>query len=201
MPALLPSDKPVVGGARYHWITVFSKPPRWLWVTMLALLILAVMWPWPMIVPFAVMFGFDAFLRWQYWREANVVLTQCRIIRCIGVPEWTSAEASMRLDRIHGLVIEQTALGKILDYGTIELESPVKNNDLQKLSRIKDPQRFYRLLQVTIYGSGTPDDPDYRPEHHTAPLPALGGRSADGRLTQLRAKLPELRSKLTGRED
>ena len=103
MPALLPSERPEVGRAKYHWVTMFSKPPTWIWVTMLLALVAAIIWPWPMVIPFAVLFGFNAFLRWQYWDQALVVLTQRRIIRVIGVPEATTTEVSLRVDRIHGL--------------------------------------------------------------------------------------------------
>lgn len=182
---------------------MFSKPPTWVWMLMLGTLVLAVIWPWPMIVPFAVLFAANAFLRWQLWDQAIVVLTRRRIIRVIGVPEATTTEASLRLDRIHGAVLTQTLLGKLLDYGTIELESPVKNNDLQELRRIQHPHQFYRLLRNMIFGEGVPDDPDYRPgDHQTEPLPDLEGhrRSLRSRMPAVRAKLPELRSKLTGRE-
>ena len=202
MPALLPSERPEVGRAKYHWITMFSKPPTWIWVTMLLALVAAIIWPWPMIIPFAILFGFNAFRRWQYWDQALVVLTQRRIIRVIGVPEATTTEVSLRVDRIHGLVLQQTLLGKLLDYGTIELESPVKNNDLQELRRIERPHQFYRLLRTMVFGDGPPDDPDYRPEeHNTAPLPELSGQSKGlrARMPAVKAKLPDLKSKLTGR--
>src|SRR5690349_20726776 len=121
MPALLPSELPVLGKAQHHWIVLF-RSPGWILGGALALLFLAaVIDPSPMAAVFLLVLVLVGFVRWQTWRAEAVILTRRRIIRVRGVPETTTTESSLRLDRISGAVLEQTVMGKLLNYGTIEL--------------------------------------------------------------------------------
>jgi hypothetical protein len=96
------------------------------------------------------------------------------VIRVRGVPETTSSESSLRLDRISGVVLEQTVLGKLLDYGSIEIEAPGQHPDVRLLTKIARPHPFYLQVRRVVFGEAVELDPDERPQDFiTAPLPRL----------------------------
>jgi Bacterial PH domain len=130
--------------------------------------------PNPMAFVLVLVLGGNIFLRWQTWRAESVILTRARLIRVRGVPETTSSESSLRLDRISGVVLEQTVLGKILDYGSIEVEAPGQHPDVRILTKIGRPHPFYLQIRRVVFGEGVDLDPDDRPQDFvTAPLPRL----------------------------
>lgn len=183
MPALLPSELPVRARTRHHWIVMFRRPH---WVLLVALVLLFVM---TLISPntvgwifVLVMLGFG-FVRWQTWHAEWVILTSKRLIRVQGVPETTTSEASLRLDRISGARMIQTVPGKVLGYATIDLEAPGDHPDVRRLERIAHPHRFFLELRRMVFGEPVPPDPNddplgYEAEYDTEPLPVLppGGR-------------------------
>ena len=176
MPALLPSELPVRARTRHHWIVMLRLPSRLLLIALLLLLLMAIVSPDPMVLLFAVVVGAVGFFRWHTWRAEWVILTSQRIIRVQGVPETTSSEASLRLDRISGARVIQTVPGKILGYANIELEAPGEHPDIRRLRRIAHPHAFYLELRRQVFGDGQPPDPDDEPgEHITEPLPSLPG--------------------------
>ncbi len=124
---------------RHHWI-VLLRPPHWvLVVVLLVLLLAAAVWPRADGWVFALAVGSWAFVRWQTWQAESVILTSKRVMRVHGVPETTSTEASLRLDRISGIVLGETVPGKLLDYGTIELEAPGRPPRRPQLVKIERP--------------------------------------------------------------
>lgn len=172
--ALLPSELPVLARARHHWIVMLRLPSRYILYLLAAFLVAAVIKPDPMVLVFAVVVGAGAFVRWQTWRAEMILITRSRVIRYRGVPETTSSESSLRLDRITGLVLEQTVLGKILDYGSIEIEAPGQHPDVRMLVKIARPHNFYLRLRQIVFGEGVDLDPDDQPQDFiTAPLPKL----------------------------
>lgn len=172
MPAFLPNELPVVARARHHWIVLLRKPSLILTIALVVLLLAAIFKPAPMAGLFAVVFGAAAFLRWQTWQAERIYVTRTRIVRLRGVPETTTTESSLRLDRISGAVLTQTVLGKVLNYGTIELEAPGNHPDFRRLVNVERPHEFYRRLRSVIFGDGVGIDPDDHPqEYETAPLP------------------------------
>ncbi|PZS16477.1 MAG: hypothetical protein DLM57_10340 [Pseudonocardiales bacterium] len=174
MLGLLPSELPVLGRARHHWIVMFRLPHRVLSVALVVLLLAAVGQPDPMALVFGVVLSGLGFLRWQTWRAEVILLTRSRIIRVRGVPETTSTESSLRLDRISGAVLEQTVIGKLLNYGSIEIEAPGQHPDVRQLVKIARPHRFYLQVRRVVFGEGIDLDPDDRPQDFiTAPLPRL----------------------------
>jgi hypothetical protein len=180
MPALMPSELPEVARTKHHWIVLLRPPSLWHAVAGLGVLVLAVIWPAPWLMLFIVLVGAVAFLRWQTWQAELIILTQKRIIRVQGVPETTTSEAFLRLDRISGARLVQTVPGKILKYGTVELEAPGDHPDVRRLKKIPEPHRFYGELRRRVFGELAPD-PDEAPpppdealtEFVTAPLPRV----------------------------
>jgi Bacterial PH domain len=174
VPALLPSELPVVARTRHHWVVLLRRPHWVLASGLVVLLLAAAVWPWPMALVFALAFGSWAFVRWQTWNAESVIITQRRVVRVRGVPETTSTEASLRLDRISGVVLEQTVPGKLLDYGTIELEAPGSHPDVRKLVKIERPNQFYLQLRWAVFGEPHAPDPNEDPKAFvTAPIPRV----------------------------
>ena len=174
MPAFLPSELPVRCRVRHHWIVLLAPPHKVLAVALAVLLVAAILDPNPMAWLLAVIVVVAAALRWQTWRAEQVILTGKRVIRVQGVPETTSVEASLRIDRVSGARITETVPGKILGYGTIELEAPGEHPGVRKLVRIKDPQGFYLELRRVIFNEpGTDPDSGDLTDYLTAPLPQL----------------------------
>ena len=83
-------------------------------------------------------------------------------------------EAYLRVDRISGARLVQTVPGKILKYGTIELEAPGDHPDVRRLKKIAEPHYFYGELRKLLFGVPRPPDPDEAPaEFVTSPLPRI----------------------------
>jgi hypothetical protein len=155
------------------------RRPHWLLLLAFAVLVLMVIisprsMGWILVL---VVLGFG-FLRWQTWQAEWVILTSKRIIRVQGVPETTTSEASLRLDRVAGARIVQTVPGKVLGYATIELEAPGDHPDVRRLARIAHPHEFFLELRRVIFGEPLPPDPNddprgYAADFTTEPLPVL----------------------------
>jgi hypothetical protein len=153
---------------------MFRPPHLLLAIAIVLLLLMAVIEPNPMAWLLAVVVGGFAFLRWQTWQAEWVILTGKRIIRVQGVPETTTSEASLRIDRISGARMIQTVPGKILGYANIELEAPGDHPDVRRLKRIAQPHEFYLELRRVVFGEPRAPDPDDDPQQHiTEPLPFL----------------------------
>lgn len=159
MPALMGSELPEVARARQHWIVLLSPPERWAVVALLVLLV----WAWldpVMAVVLILVLAAVAFLRWRAWRAEMVILTTRRIVRVRGVPETTTTEASLRIDRVTGVRLVQTVPGKVLGYGTIVVEAPGDHPDARKLARIAEPADFYDKLRSLVFADRAGPVPD-----------------------------------------
>jgi hypothetical protein len=163
VPAFLPSELPVRASTRHHWITLLRAPHRYVSLALAVLLLSAVLQPMPMAFILGIAVAVIAFLRWQTWTAEWVILTGKRIIRVQGVPETTSSEASLRVDRISGARLVETVPGKVLKYGTIELEAPGDHPDVRRLHKIANARPFYFELRRVVFGDDSPADPDDEP--------------------------------------
>jgi hypothetical protein len=182
VPALLPSELPVRARTRHHWIVLWRPPHKFLGIALAVLLVAAVVDPNPMAFLLGLVIAVLGFLRCQTWNAERIILTSKRIIRVQGVPETTSSEASLRIDRISGARLVQTVPGKLLGYGTIELEAPGDHPDVRRLEKIAQPKTFYLELRRVIFGEPVAPDPDNNPEDYvTEPLPTLSPRDRFGR--------------------
>ena len=172
MPALLQSELPELARTRHHWIVLIAPPSKWAMLGLLALFAAAVVKPTPFALLFLIVFVAAAALRWQTWRAELIILTRKRVVRVRGVPETTSSEASLRIDRVSGARLVQTVPGKLLDYGTIELEAPGDHPDVRHLVRIAEPNRFYDQLRRLLFTDPMEQDPDDGAARYpTEPLP------------------------------
>jgi len=182
VPALLPSELPVRARTRHHWIVLLRPPHKLLTVALLVFLVAAAFEPNPMAWLLGLFLVVVGFVRVQTWQAERIMLTGKRIIRVQGVPETTTSEASLRVDRISGARLIQTVPGKLLGYGTIELEAPGDHPDVRRLTRIEKPKTFYLELRRLVFGEpGAPDPDDSPTDYVTAPLPLLPERDRFGR--------------------
>jgi hypothetical protein len=182
VPALLPSELPVRAATRHHWIVLWRRPHLVLTIALIVFLLAAIAQPDPMAWLFGLFLAVVGFFRVQTWQAEQIILTSKRIIRVQGVPETTSSEASLRVDRISGARMIQTVPGKLLRYATIELEAPGDHPDVRKLKHIARPKEFYLELRRVVFGEPVPPDPDDQPSDYvTEPLPTLPQRDRFGR--------------------
>ncbi|MGI8759896.1 MAG: hypothetical protein ACR2LF_01035 [Jatrophihabitantaceae bacterium] len=173
MPAFLRSELPLLASTRHHWIVLLRRPHPVLAGALLVMLLAALLAPVPMAYVLLATVVAIGLLRWQTWRAERMILTRTRIVRVRGVPETTSTEASVRLARISGAVLVQTVLGKILDYGSIEIDAPGRT-DLRTLSTIAHPHEFYLQLRRVVFGTDAGTDGWEDPAgFDTSPLPVL----------------------------
>jgi hypothetical protein len=171
------SELPVLARTNHHWIVLFKLPHRFAGIGLLLLLVWGIFQP-AMLIVLVLIIAVNMLLRVRTWRAETIILTQKRIIRVQGVPETTNTEASLRIDRVSGARLIQTVPGKLLDYGTIELEAPGDHPDVRRLIRIVHPNEFYSGLRGIVFGERLPPDPDEGPTdlNATTPLPRLGPR-------------------------
>lgn len=177
MPPLMRSEVPVVCTTRHHPIVLIRLPGKIPGLALLALAIWALAAPamWIVVVLVVVV---ALLFRWQTWNAERIILTRKRIIRVQGVPETTTSEAFLRVDRVSGMRIVQSVPGKLLDYATIELEAPGNHPDVRRMVKIWHPHAFYRELRHLLFSEQKPDPDEVGtaaglPEDVTAPLPRL----------------------------
>jgi hypothetical protein len=176
MPPLMRSELPVVTTTRHHPIVLLRLPSIWGMLGLAALVLWALMTPaiWFVVIVLIVV---TMLFRWQTWQAERIILTRKRIIRVQGVPETTTSEAFLRVDRVSGIRIVQSVPGKLLDYATIDLEAPGNHPDVRHLVKIWHPHAFYRDLRHLVFSEQRPDPDDVGtnglPEDATAPLPRI----------------------------
>jgi len=174
VPALLPSELPVRARTRHHWIVLLRPPHKLLTIALLVFLIAAALQPEPMAWLFGLFLIVAGFFRVQTWQAEQILLTGKRIIRVQGVPETTTSEASLRVDRISGVRLVETVPGKLFGYGTIEIEAPGDHPGVRSLVKIEKPKTFYLALRRLVFGEpGAPDPDDQPSDYVTAPLPVV----------------------------
>lgn len=176
MPPLLRSELPIRAKTRHSPITWFRPTSRETAIVLGLTAVLAWLflsgW-WAIIGVSAEVLAILAF-RIQTWSAEWIILTGKRIIRIQGVLETTTAEASLRLDRVSGARLVQTVPGKWFGYGSIELEAPGAHPDTHNLMMIRDAVPFFMILRELIFGEPQPPDPDdYAQDHITEPIPVV----------------------------
>lgn len=178
MPEFLRSELPVRATTRQHWIVMLRSVRRATLVTFGVLVLLAVLWPYPMLI--ALILVVAAFLLWRYllWRNERIYLTGKRIVRMDGIPAISRHEAWLRVDRISGARFIESWLGAQLHYATIELEAPGDHPGVRHLIKVGRASPFYLAMRDTVFGETWSPDPDESPveqpvDYATEPLPRL----------------------------
>jgi hypothetical protein len=176
MPALMRSELPELARTRHHWVVLFRLPNRYAAIGLLVLLVWG-LFAHGVLVALLAIVCVVLLLRYRTWHAELIILTRKRIVRLQGVPETTTSEASLRIERVSGARLIQTVPGKIFGYGTIELEAPGDHPDVRRLIKIADPRRFYTRLRAVVFGDlagpPAPDPDDGLPSYPTERLPRL----------------------------
>lgn len=97
-------------------------------------------------------FWFSAFLSLTAildYRNAHLILTNKRILFKAGYARKLSLE--MLLNKVQGIDIDQSLLGRMLNYGVITIKGEGINNI--KIKNIREPYAFREKVQNIIEGS------------------------------------------------
>ena len=187
MPAFLPSELPVRASARHHWIVLFRLPHRCIGVALRVLLLVVVLleptrWRWFFVARRCRGISVPALA--DVWRAEWIILTSKRIIRVQGVPETTSSEASLRLDRISGVALIETVLGQAARLRRrSSSRRPATTRACGSLVKIADRGEFYlELRRRGLRARPSRPRPGRRPAatYITEPLPAAARADATG---------------------
>ena len=76
------------------------------------------------------------------WRADHIMVTDSRIIRVSGLI--THTVDAMRLSKITDTTLIRPFLGRILDYGTIRIESSGQRQSLERIDYVPSPGEIYR---------------------------------------------------------
>lgn len=100
-------------------------------------------------------------------RYTSYVITNLRLIKVTGII--SRKLASIPWTRMTGLGYRQRAMGRVLGYATIFIESANEESGLREFSDVNDPQTFHqRLLDMVSAKSGQ--------SHRPPPAPTVGKR-------------------------
>jgi uncharacterized membrane protein YdbT with pleckstrin-like domain len=103
----------------------------------------------------ALLLGLFVYLDVQYiiWRSETYTITDERVLLRRGVIGKFSR--SIGLARVQDVSTSQNVLGRIFDFGTVEIESAGKDG-AEVLTYVPDPQHFRNVLFERLHGSSAP---------------------------------------------
>jgi hypothetical protein len=124
LEGLMGQKEKIVFKARQHWLVIVPRLVLWSVVSLVILLIAAVLTavigPPALLLLLALVFPFWRimvdFLNW--WNE-QYVITNRRVIQLEGTINKHSIDSS--LEKVNDVVLEQSALGRILNYGDVQI--------------------------------------------------------------------------------
>jgi uncharacterized membrane protein YdbT with pleckstrin-like domain len=172
VPALLPDERQKAR-RRQSKVVLLSPPHKLLTAALLVLLIMAIAQPrWMVVVLLLVVLAIGVW-RVLNWQAEWILLTDKRIIRTAGLPETTTVEAFLRVDRISGVVLVQSVFGRLCGYGTIHIEASGSHPTLRTLEKVADVGPFYLILRDAVFGTKGVDPDEEPADYVTAELPVL----------------------------
>lgn len=136
--------------------------------------------------------------RWWWWRTQEFLVTNYRLVLAWGVLSKNASDSA--LEKINDAQLEITALGRLLDYGTLRVltAAPLQGADL--LDRLNHAKAFKKAMMVAKHELLSGDDGDgYRRRPFElpttpptmVPAPAGGGIDVSGGLDPTRADTPD----------
>ncbi|MGI8687672.1 MAG: PH domain-containing protein [Thermomicrobiales bacterium] len=132
----------------------------------------------------ALIFYLQVFIQFLRWRNEHYIITDHRVIQVYGLLGKHSIDSSLNM--INDLVLNQTLVGRILNYGDMEI---VTGNDIgsDTLEHVADPLAFKRAVLAArdAYADRTSG-------YRAAPPPMMTGHDD---ATALIAKLADLRDR------
>jgi uncharacterized membrane protein YdbT with pleckstrin-like domain len=133
---------------RHHWVFFVAEMIKWILFAVAVIVLIFVFrvwltpgasWVWWLLLVFLVpavriAWGFLA------WRMNVYVLTNRRVIESTGVLSKRVADSS--LEKLTDIVLKQSILGRVLDYGDIIVLTAAANAGINDLKQIRRPMEF-----------------------------------------------------------
>jgi len=176
---LLSNDEHVVLVARDHWIVLLltALVDIAIGIVIVGLVVLGVLlappWTWLGLLLLIGPLAHLALQIWNWWNR-QYIITDLRLIQITGT--FNKRVSDTLLTKINDIVMEQSALGRLLDFGSVEVISGSESG-IDIFRRLADPIEFKKALLAQK------DSPD-----RTTQEPG-------GDVTDLIAELDELRQK------
>jgi membrane protein YdbS with pleckstrin-like domain len=150
---LLPSERRVVR-VRRHWTIiawdVFEAVALFAVAEMLSYLLpsIAVVQNVVWYLAFLVLLRF-AYKMYEWWDE-KLVVTDKRFVLITGV--FDVKVAMMPLTKVTDLTYERSALGRLLGYGTVVVESAGQIQAFNRIDFLPQPERIYDVVSELVFG-------------------------------------------------
>jgi uncharacterized membrane protein YdbT with pleckstrin-like domain len=143
---LLARNERIARVARDHWVTLLSAILIDVAVSIViigfSVSILSPPWTWFGLLLLVVPIGHLALRVWAWWNKQYIV-TNRRIIQVTGTFGKRVSDTS--LEKINDIVMEQSALGRLLKFGDIEIISGSESG-IDVFRRVADPIEFKKEL-------------------------------------------------------
>jgi uncharacterized membrane protein YdbT with pleckstrin-like domain len=137
-----------------------------------------------MLLVVALVLGVLLLARWVWWRNKVYIVTNLRVLKLEGLMSKSHRDAS--LDKINDLVMNQSVLGRLLNYGDVQILTANEASGMT-FHQLHDPVAFKRqILQVRTT--------------ERADGPGLGAASVSDPIAQIQ-RLGELRAQGTITEE
>lgn len=183
---LLSRNERIVRVARDHWIGLLfvTLVDCAVGIVIVGLSVLGILlsppWTWFGLLLLVIPIGHLALRVWAWWNK-QYIITNRRIIQVTGT--FNKRVSDTLLEKINDVVMEQSALGRMLKFGDIEIISGSESG-IDAFHRIADPITFKKILFDQKETLGSPSD--------------VGGWGEDetpsgGNVPELIAELGELR--------
>ena len=141
--------------------------------------------------------------RWWWWRTQEFIVTNYRLVLAWGVINKSASDSS--LEKINDAQLEISVLGRILDYGHLEVltAAPIQGADmLHRLNHTKDFKKAMMTAKHDLQSGEGSNGDDYAARPTPAPTPAAptepapaaaasGGIDVSGGADPTRADTPE----------
>lgn len=112
-------------------------------------------------------------IRWWWWRTQEFIVTTYRLVLAWGVINKSASDSS--LEKINDAQLQISWLGRILDYGRLEVltAAPIQGADmLNRLHHAKDFKKAMMTAKHELQSGDGGDGEDYRAASRAAPPPA-----------------------------
>jgi membrane protein YdbS with pleckstrin-like domain len=146
---LLKTEEPVAKVHR-HWLAYFDLPWKPTVVALLVAVVFLAFGPLPFRLLTLAVLVFAAFWRYKIWRDDELVLTDRRVLRRHGY--FTTARAHISLLRVTDVTTVRTPLGKLFNYGSVDIESASNHPALSRINFLYNPDEFFQKLTLQVYG-------------------------------------------------
>ncbi|HZW01423.1 MAG TPA: PH domain-containing protein [Candidatus Deferrimicrobium sp.] len=114
-------------------------------------------------------------LRWWWWRTQEFLVTNRRLMLAWGVLNKSSSDSS--LEKINDLQLDISALGRLLDFGSLKVMTAAPMQGAEYLDRLNHAKAFKKTLMTAKHdlqmSQGT-DGEDYMKSRSSTKPPAAG---------------------------